>query len=299
MTYSIWANAATLVEKIRKFPVDKIENGLYEWNRITNSRNNFNGNNGTKGVIDDFYGPHEYEAKIISNLESEIVSDEMFKKRFVFANRQITGQRVDIPRYLNGDPRYWFTVKKKRNKVPSVRVYAPMGGIAEVTNEEMNICGATTCAVVEMLESNGINVELWATCCSEDVFLVKERTGEKKQSHICQMIKIKDSGEYTDYGMVNYITGNSFFYRNIIFKDRILAGVGREDVFFGSAGSSYNFSKDLIPTDDEYVSDLDIVIPRCYSIDDAKRYISKNFLDEGKESLISQSYNSSNSEEEG
>lgn len=297
MTYSIWANASTLVEKVKNFDVERIEGfAKVEWLAMTNSCSSFHGEKGTAGVIEDFYGPHEHEARITSKLESEILSDEMFKKRFSFVNRQTSGQRVDIPRYLNGDPRYWFTVKKKRTKVPSVRVYAPMGGRGYVSEKEMDICGATTCAIVEMLESNGVNVELWATCCAEGVFSINKRTGEKDQSHICHMIKIKDSGDYTDYGMINYITGNSHFYRNIIFKDRIMSSLGREDIGYSGVGGSYNFSKGAIPIDEEYASDLDIVVPRCYSIDAAKRYIEENFL--SGNSLIEQSHEAANNKEE-
>ena len=289
MTYSIWESPTKLVETIKNFDRSKIVKGKDEWDEITNSTCSFHGKKGTKGVIEEFYGEHSYEAKLTYDIEQEIIPCEMYKKRFSYVNRQTVGQRVDIPRYLSGDTRYWSTVKKKRLKVPAVRVYAPMGGRGYVSKEEMTVCGATSCAIVEILESSGFNVELWAACCVEDVYMADYNTGEKLHTHLCQLIKLKNCGDYTDYGMINYITGNSHFYRNIIFKDRIISALGRKDIHYCGVGGSYNFSKDAIPKEEEIDFDLDIVVPRCYSIEQAQTFINKK-LSNSQEEIMAQSF---------
>ena len=233
-------------------------------------------------IVEEYEGPHDYEARIISNIESSILSDDFFKKRFSFVNRQTLGQRVDIPRYLNGDQRCWFAVKRKKKPNRAVRVFAPIGGQCTVSSEEMAVCGALSCAIVEMLEANGINAELWASCCVQGVFenmSTNPHPRDPTWDNLCQLVKLKDSCDYCDYGMVNYVCGNSQFYRNIVFKDRISHGISlmQSGLRFDSIGGSYNFSREYIPEDEDHDADLDIVVPRLYNIEIAREYIHNEF----------------------
>ena len=66
----------------------------YSWDSWTKGTA-FNGN--TSKVIDECRGEHEYEARIMSDISSDIMSDDFMKKRFTFRNKQLVGQRVDIP----------------------------------------------------------------------------------------------------------------------------------------------------------------------------------------------------------
>ena len=284
MTYSVYPSVAALVEavKVSSPPEPKGFKGCLgndykdEWDRMSRGTS-FTGK--TSRVISEVFSPHPYEASLVSSMEAEILSDDFFKKKFAFCNRQTVGQRVDIPRYLNGEQRCWFATKRQKRIQKAVRVFAPMGGTCDITKEQMAVCGALSCAVCEMLESNGIAVELWASCCSAGVFAraCREFPDEDKWRDICQLVKVKDSNEYVDYGFINFVTGNSHFYRNLVFKDRILAGIsafnsGGRKMFY-SVGKSYNMSRNLIPPDEDHDSSLDIVVPRIYEIEDAKRYI--------------------------
>lgn len=304
MQYSVYPNVRALVDNALNEPDwNKLENQTYEnvtrrsleyaiqkakaeWREYTESRSSFSGKRGTKGVVEEYEGPHDYEARIISNIESSILSDDFFKKRFSFVNRQTIGQRVDIPRYLNGDQRCWFAVKRKKKPNRAVRVFTPIGGTCEVTSEEMAVCGALSCAIVEMLEANGINAELWASCCVQGVFenmSTNPHPTDPTWDNLCQLVKLKDSCDYCDYGMVNYVCGNSQFYRNIVFKDRISHGISlmHSGLRFYEIGGSYNFSREYIPEDEDHDSDLDVVVPRIYNIDRAREYIQNNFCGTG------------------
>ena len=205
----------------KKYPNESgyINNNMkIKWDYWTKG-NSFNGNTGE--VIEECRGEHEYESRIMSDKSHSMMSDDFMKKRFVFINKQLVGQRVDISRYLSGDQRCWFATKKIKKIAQAVRVYAPIGGLLNVSKEKMQVCGALTCSVVEKLEREGINVELWAAYSIVDFFHERVNPLDNDGMKVCGLIKIKDSSEYSDLGMISYVTGNDKFYRNIVFKSRI------------------------------------------------------------------------------
>ena len=248
--------------------------------------NSFNGN--TCEVIEECRGEHEYESRIMSDKSHSMMSDDFMKKRFVFRNKQLVGQRVDIPRYLSGDQRCWFATKKTKKIAQAVRVYAPIGGMGNVSKDDMQVCGALTCSVVEKLESEGINVELWAAYSIVDFFHERVNPLDNDGMKVCGLIKIKDSSEYSDLGMISYVTGNDHFYRNIVFKSRIKFAY---DVFMqtgitsnceGNYRSS-NFLEEYILPDGEYTKENTIVIPRIYHMDSAIQWFNNKFDKEEEE----------------
>ena len=253
-----------------------MENNWDSWTKGTA----FTGN--TNKVISECRGEHEYEARIMSDISSDMMSDYFMKKRFTFRNKMLVGQRVDIPRYLSGDQRCWFATKKIKKIAQAVRVYAPIGGAGNVSEKEMQVCGALTCSVVEKLESNGINVELWAAYSIRDFFNERVNPNDDDGCKVCGLIKIKDSSEYSDLGMISYITGNDKFYRNIVFKSRVkfaydvFMQTGIESKCDGRYHSS-NFLEEHILPDGEYTKENTIVIPRIYNMDVAKQWLNNKF----------------------
>ena len=242
----------------------------------------------TRDVIEECRGEHEYEAHIMSDKSNEIMSDDFMKKRLTFRNKQLVGQRVDIPRYLSGDQRCWFSVKKIKRIAQAVRVYASIGGAFNITKNQMQVCGALTCSVVEKLESEGINVELWAAYSIGDFFHKRVNPLDNDGCKVCGLIKIKDSSEYSDLGMISYVTGNDHFYRNIVFKSRVKFAY---DVFMqtgiksncGGNYHSYNFLEEHILPDGEYTKENTIVIPRIYDMYSAIQWFKNKFDKEEKE----------------
>ena len=275
-------------EAINKYPNKSgyINNEMKrKWDSWTKGTD-FNGK--TSDVINECRGEHEYESHIMSDKSNEIMNDEFMKKRFTFRNKQLVGQRVDIPRYLSGDQRCWFATKKIKKIAQAVRVYASIGGLGGVSKEEMQVCGALTCSVVEKLESEGINVELWAAYSIGDFFHKRVNPLDNDGMKVCGLIKIKDSSEYSDMGMISYVTGNDKFYRNIVFKSRVKFAY---DVFMqtgiksnceGSYHSS-NFLEEYILPDGEYTKENTIVIPRIYHMDSAIQWFKNKFDKEGEE----------------
>ena len=242
----------------------------------------------TGKVIDECRGEHEYEARIMSDKSHSMMSDDFMKKRFTFRDKQLVGQRVDIPRYLSGDQRCWFATKKIKRIAQAVRVYAPIGGLGNVSKEEMEVCGALTCSVVEKLESEGINVELWAAYRIRDFFLQRINPVDDDGRSVCGLIKIKDSSEYSDLGMISYVTGNDHFYRNIVFKSRVkfaydvFMQTGIQSKCRGNYISS-NFLEEYILPDGEYTKENTIVIPRIYKMNEAIQWLNNKFYKEEEE----------------
>ena len=281
-------NAPDWEAAINKYPnkSEYINNDMKsKWDYWTNGTY-FNGK--TSEVIEECRGEHEYEARIMSDMSRDIISDDFMKKRFTFRNKQLVGQRVDIPRYLSGDQRCWFATKKIKKIAQAVRVYAPIGGVGNVSEKEMQVCGALTCSVVEKLESNGINVELWAAYSIRDFFNERVNPNDDDGCKVCGLIKIKDSSEYSDLGMISYVTGNDKFYRNVVFKSRVKFAY---DVFMqtgieSNCGGSYhssNFLEEHILPDGEYTKKNTIVIPRIYHMDEAIQWFNNEFYKEEKE----------------
>ena len=275
-------NAPDWEAAINKYPnkSEYINNDMKsKWDYWTNGTY-FNGK--TSEVIEECRGEHEYEARIMSDMSRDIISDDFMKKRFTFRNKQLVGQRVDIPRYLSGDQRCWFATKKIKKIAQAVRVYAPIGGVGNVSEKEMQVCGALTCSVVEKLESNGINVELWAAYSIRDFFNERVNPNDDDGCKVCGLIKIKDRSEYSDLGMISYVTGNDKFYRNIVFKSRVKFAY---DVFMqtgiesncGGRYHSSNFLEEHILPDGEYTKENTIVIPRIYNMDVAKQWLNNKF----------------------
>ena len=266
----------------KKYPNESMYINLvmeYNWDSLTKGTA-FTGK--TDKVIDECRGEHEYEARIMSDKSHSMTSDDFMKNRFTFRNKQLVGQRVDIPRYLSGDQRCWFATKKIKKIAQAVRVYAPIGGMANVSKEEMQVCGVLTCSVVEKLESEGINVELFAAYCLPDFFRKRVNLSDDDGEKVCGLIKIKDSSEYSDLGMISYVTGNDKFYRNIVFKSRVKFAY---DVFMQNGIKSkcdgnyhsYNFLEEYILPDGEYTKENTIVIPRIYDMDAAKQWLNNKF----------------------
>ncbi len=297
MNYSTYASVKDLIdavkspsdweETMRKHEVDRGKSYGIRYMRSC-IKDIVEGNNGGDTVklqtaIDATFGDHSYESSLTSEVESNInSSNEYYKEKFKFVNRQTSGGRVDVQRFLNGDPRCWFDVRKRKAETRAVRVFAPMGGVWDVTTEMMRVCGALSCAVSEILESNGISVELWASCICNGT-IGKCGSGCSRlhgsEASLCQLVKVKDASQYCDYGMINYVTGDSQFYRSVVWADRILYGVKSlaNDKYFCSYGSSTDFDRSCIPPDEDHDADYDIVVPRIYTIEDARKWLNEDF----------------------
>lgn len=251
----------------------------YRWKEMTkptdSSTRHFNGS--TEEVVGEVRKTHPKDAKITTGMAARISSDVFMKKRFSFVNKQIHGCRVDIPRYLSGDPRCFFSAKKIRRENRAVRVYAGIGGNCGRSADEMAVCGSLACAVTEYLESNGINVELWAVTAIEEMFSCGGNNNDETDRDTIHLIKLKDSTSYIDLGLVSFVCGYAKFFRNVVFKSYYKYGnslVNSGYMLSGGLGHVVQFTKEMLPPgcDDKENS---IIIPQFYNIESAKRWFDK------------------------
>lgn len=296
MNYSIYHSPTEIIESTKSEENLKLykdssemcdyETAQYYIETTENGNERFLGKTDT--VIGEFYSPHSYESNETYKIIGDISGIESKKFAMKYCNRQTSGIGVNVGSYLSGSQKCWYTVKKQRTPTRMARVFAPMGGIADITDEEMRVCGCVSCIVTEYIESMGINTELWASCvCNEVISRYNSVYLDNQDNCLCTLIKIKDSEQYCDYGMINYITGNHHFYRNIIFRDRVFAACRKyqEDKSFGygGMGSSFNMTDNMIPFEQSEEFGFHIVIPRIYSKEAAKEYLENTFMNKVKE----------------
>lgn len=240
------------------------------WLNRTSLNDNFTGNN--KDVINKYYGQHEYEAKEIYNIIKYFDYENKIKKKLCFVNKQQQGFKVDVNRYLSGDNRCFFNMKKLNSTMNNVRIFAPIGGSAEKSEKSLKYNGSLTCIITEILEYNNMNVEIYAGCISRKC--IRKIYNRSERDDIATLIKIKDTNEYCDYGKIAYITGDHHFYRNIVFRSRMLNSLNlKEDEEFFSMGYSGDINKNILLESGISISDSDIFIPRVYSESEMNSFI--------------------------
>lgn len=254
------------------------------WMVLSNGSNyHFSGK--TSEVCEGARSEHSYEANLINEKMSSVMSDDFMKKRFTFQNKQMVGQRVDIPRYLSGDLRCWFATKKIRRVNHAVRVYASIGGNAHRGSSELAINGALACSVVDAIESEGVNVELWGVTRINHFFSDfpdKEYQNDRDCADVVHLIKLKDSCEYCDLGRIGWVIGNDKFFRNIIFKSLFNYADSKYVsnhmwTVAGGMGHACDFKKNMIIPDGEYTKENTIVIPNVYSASEARDWFNNEF----------------------
>ena len=281
MHYIVYNNLEDLLKNAENAP-EKWNYYLYEphWSSITNPISpggiKFYGTS-TKDVIREVLKSHPRDAKISLNSMLNISSDVFMKKRFSFVNKQLNGCRVDVPRYLAGDPRCFFNVRKVRRENRAVRVYASIGGNCGRSTNELAVCGSLACGVTEYLESNGVNVELWAVTAINDMFSVGGNSKDATDCDAVHLVKLKDSTSYIDLGLVSFICGYDKFFRNIVFKSYYKYGDSVYNMGYrldSHLGRVVQFNKDMLPPDSDD-KENSIIIPQFYSIDGAKRWFNE------------------------
>jgi hypothetical protein len=182
-----------------------------------------------------------------------------------FQNRLKTGSRVDIGRYLEGRHDCWGGVRRSAKAKRTVRVYVQYGGNCERTKEELSISGAVAATIVNILESMGVDTELWVVLCAIMV-------DDKCSLDLCSCVKIKSSSEFSDLGAINFFAGYEYMFRGVGFLD-IVTSVDEmdKDVAY-CLGKHEPVSAQNIGLDD-YEAEHSIIIPAMYTIDKAKNYL--------------------------
>ena len=112
--------------------------------------------------------------------------------------------------YLDGHEKFWCGVKRAWRTKQVVRVYCGFGGNCSRSATELAVCGAVCVTLCEILEGMGIGVELWGMATASGLF----ENGDDGET----LIRLKASDEFADLGMINFITGTDYVFRNGVFR---------------------------------------------------------------------------------
>ena len=180
------------------------------WKRLENSRaGSFYG---SFNKIVEKYSKHDVkrEASVLAGVMNEINCADFTERSWEYRQRLEEGDIIDVNRYLDGHEKFWCGVKRAWRTKQVVRVYCGFGGNCGRSAEELAVCGAVCVTLCEILESMGIGVELWGIAMSSCLFT----NGDDGET----LIKLKGSDEFADLGMINFITGTDYVFRNGVFR---------------------------------------------------------------------------------
>ena len=276
--HSIYPSIESLVEDCTRwdYSEDKIPSGCahaYSIAKFGYDRYNAHGIDKEIAILRN---PPDEFGRVMHSQECMLSTETFKKRRWRIVRRRPYGCRADIGRILEGDmERCWITFGRSHVDIPAVRIFVSIGGNHNIGREEMSVCGATACSICEILESNGIAVEIWAACNFKARLFRKKN---KDPVDMVTMFKVKPTNEYIDYSRLAHITGSAGFYRTFIWLSRIRCAMrnGINPIF--SKSSSMSFGKEHMP--DAMYGDIDlertIFIPRIYSTCEAKTWIRDN-----------------------
>lgn len=255
-----------------KSPHFKNEDNIKEWKRLVDStRQDFHGD--FQDVLKKMREQNfSTEASLMSGAMEDINFANFSETAWEFRQRLEEGDSVDVNRYLDGQDKYWNGVRRKPRTKQVVRVYASFGGNWRRTDKELAMCGATGVTLCEILESMGVGVELWAVQGSSD-FAYDVASVWNRANNIT-LIKLKNSYEFFNLGLVNYILGDKTVFRNADFRTLVKSADENGYCISSNFGSSMQVDADMLGMTDEEKK-TSIFIPFTYTAEEARAVIKK------------------------
>ena len=244
----------------------KLEYHKNRWQRLEVSRaGSFNGS--FKNIVDK-YRKHDVkrEASVLAGVMNEINCADFTERAWEYRQRLEEGDIIDVNRYLDGHEKFWCGVKRSFRTKQVVRVYCGFGGNCGRSPEELAVCGAVCVTLCEILESMGIGVELWGIGAASGLFT----NGDDGET----LIKLKGSDEFADLGMINFITGTDYVYRNAVFRSWYkLADRDGLEADDGLGRMKIPSAEDIGLCEEE--ARAAIVVPQMFDISSAKNWLKE------------------------
>lgn len=258
-----------------------------EYNRFYgNNRRVFYNTHNASGT--DFYGNQKViyekfknhnvkkEAGIMDGIINDLNLAEFKEHGWEFRQRLEEGDFVDVERYLEGHERFWSGVRRVLKTKQVVRIYLTIGGHARRSADELAVCGAAAMTVCEVLESMGVGTELWVASGTNGVIDTYSGCKSKKYNNIYLAIRAKNSNEFADLGMINFICGNHHMFRCTILRAFALAAQRLNIDTYSSLGCPAILTKESLGLEGDEV-DTSVIIPAFYSITQAREWLSEFF----------------------
>ena len=242
----------------------KLEYHEERWQKLEDSKaGSFNGS--FKKIVDK-YSKHDVkrEASVLAGVMNEINCADFTECAWEYRQRLEEGDIIDVNRYLDGHEKFWCGVKRAWRTKQVVRVYCGFGGNCFRSEEELAVCGAVCVTLCEILESMGIGVELWGVATASGLFT----NGDDGET----LIKLKGSDEFADLGMINFITGTDYVFRNGVFRSWYkLADRDGLMADFALGRMKIPSAEDIGLCEEE--ARAAIIVPQLFDVDEAKRWL--------------------------
>lgn len=206
------------------------------------------------------------EASVLAGVMNEINCADFTERAWEYRQRLEEGDIIDINRYLDGHEKFWCGVKRAWRTKQVVRVYCGFGGNCGRDPKELAVCGAVCVTLCEILESMGIGVELWGVASSSGLFT----NGDDGET----LIKLKASDEFADLGLINFVTGTDYVFRNGVFRSWCkLAEREKFTLDYGLGRMKKPSAKDIGLEDCE--ADTAIIAPQLFDVEEAKKWLKE------------------------
>jgi hypothetical protein len=254
------------IEDVSKPPKDgwKLDYHKSCWRKLENSTDG--SFHGSFSKIVERFSKHDVkrEASVLAGIMNEINCADFTERAWEYRQRLEEGDIIDVNRYLDGHEKFWCGVKRAWRTKQVVRVYCGFGGNCERSATELAVCGAVCVTLCEILESMGIGVELWGVATSSGLFT----NGDDGET----LIKLKASDEFADLGMINFITGTDYVFRNGVFRSWYkLADRNSLECMDNLGRTKIPSAEDIGLCDEE--ARAAIVVPQLFDINSAKRWL--------------------------
>ncbi len=200
----------------RKKPEDeKISSACWRYMNYSCSPSDFNnGGNGSAWVIEQSRKPHKPPKRIGSQQPiGEVADARLFGNRWEYRLRLEEGDDADVEAALAGEERAWSSSRKRMRQTRSVRLLVQFGGDSRRTKKELEAVGRNIVDIASGLEGAGFAVVITA--------YAKSVAHDGEGYGYLTSIDLKSMSEYADYGAINYVCGDNYLLRTLVFAQWI------------------------------------------------------------------------------
>ena len=166
------------------------------------------------------------------NLESHIIKQASF--------HDVEGADINIGRYLEGEPDCMVNYKKaERTGSPIISISVNCSISACTGKERIEARGAAISALIDLLETSGARVELWAGSLTE---------GKGSGYTYAQRVCIKQADDMLDIDRVAFCISHPSFLRRLSFAEKDLCSSVAQCIKMGYRGNSggYGHAVELV-----------------------------------------------------
>jgi hypothetical protein len=140
-------------------------------------------------------------------------------------NYEVTGEILDIASYLTGVPEHWLqSTPVERPMGNVIRLAVEIGGLHNVTAQQLENRGQAIIALIHSLELAGYSIEL---------NIVRAFTSGRSGLMYRVLIPVKAAGEALDMMRLQFMIGNAAFYRKCLFglTEHLQGSMGKQDTW--------------------------------------------------------------------